>query len=148
MKNYNLYDSGCSVYPGDYVPLLKAEEMQDELKFFNEGEMTFPSANITELADTYKVELAVPGAKREDFLIQADENILSVSVVHKQLVQRNEEIFQLHEFDYNCCKRYIVLPDDAGAEFVSAEYKAGILCLYVPKVKEPVKNLHTTIVVY
>jgi HSP20 family protein len=148
MKNYNLYNGGCSVYPGDYVPLFKAEEMQEELKGFNKNEMVFPPANITELADAYKVEVAIPGAKREDFLIEADENILSVAVVHKQLAQAAVESFQLHEFNYNCFDRHIVLPHNANTEFISAEYKTGILRLYIPKVKQPAKNLHTTIVVY
>ncbi len=148
MKNYNLYNGGCSVYPGDYVPLFKAAEMQEELKGFNKNEMVFPPANITELADAYKVEVAIPGAKRENFLIQADENILSVAVVHKQLGQADTENFQLHEFNYNCFDRHIVLPHNANTEFISAEYKTGILRLYIPKVKQPAKNLHTTIVVY
>jgi HSP20 family protein len=148
MKNYNLYNRGCSVYPGDYVPLFKAEEMQEELKGFNKNEMVFPPANISELADAYKVEVAIPGAKREDFLIQADENVLSVAVVHKQLALAGTENFQLHEFNYNCFDRHIVLPHNANTEFISAEYKTGILRLYIPKVKQPAKNLHTTIVVY
>jgi HSP20 family protein len=147
MKNPAQYRS-CSVYPGDYVPLLKIDEMEQEFNLFNQNECTLLPANITELASIYKIELAIPGAKREDFFIETDGNVLSVSVFHQPLAQTNPESFQLHEFDYNCCKRHVILPDDADTEFLSSEYKAGILCLYVPKVKNPVKNSHTTIVVY
>ncbi len=149
MKNFNLCNAGNSIYPGGYVPLCRADEMQQEIKMFNTKEMVFPPANITEGNDTYKVEVAIPGAKREDFLIQADENILSIAVVHKELLaQAGTENFKLHEFNYNCFNRHIVLPQNTDTEILSAEYKAGILRLYIPKVQQPAKNLHTTIVVY
>lgn len=31
MKNDVLYDAGCLIYPGTYIPLLKEEEVQEEL---------------------------------------------------------------------------------------------------------------------
>jgi HSP20 family protein len=148
MKDPGQDDGGCSVYPGDYVPLLKAEEMESQLSMFNQSEQAFLPANITEFTDNYRVELAIPGAKREDFFIQSDGNILSVLVLHQPLGCTTPETFQLQEFNYNCCKRFVLLPKDADSEFLSTEYKDGILRLHVPKVKGPVKKLQTTIVVY
>ncbi len=148
MKNFNLHYDDCSVYPGDYVPLLKTAAMQEELKIFKKNELVFPPTNITELTDAYKVEVAIPGVKREDFLVQADGNILYVTVVHKELGNAAMESFQLHEFNYNCFNRHIVLPYNADTEFISAEYNAGILRLYIPKVNMPVSSLNTRIVVY
>ena len=148
MKNDVLYDAGCSIYPGAYMPLLKEEEVQEELKRPHEGETVLPPVNVKELADSFKVEVAIPGVKREDFLIHSDGNVLSVCVLHKECGLHEGERFQLHEFNYECFDRHIILPDNADAEFVSAEYKAGILRLYVPKAKQPAKNQHTRIAVY
>ena len=148
MKNITLYDTDCSIYPGDYVPLLKAEEIEEELRHSHEGQALFPPVNITELADSFKVEVAIPGVRREDFLLHANENILFVRVLHKEYVLEGSERFQLHEFNYQCFDRPVVLPDNADAEFISAEYKAGILRLLIPKRNQPAKNRHTRIVVY
>ena len=148
MKNITLYDTDCSIYPGDYVPLLKAEEIEEELRHSHEGQALFPPVNITELADSFKVEVAIPGVRREDFLVHADENILFVRVLHKEYVLEGSERFQLHEFNYKCFDRQVVLPDNADAEFISAEYKAGILRIYIPKLNQPAKSRHTRIVVY
>ena len=148
MENNILYDTNCSIYPGSYVPLLKAEEVEKELKRLHKYENNLLPVNVTELADSFKVEVAIPGLKREDFFIRADENDLSVCVVHKKCGLTDRERFQLHEFNYECLDRHITLPQNADAEFISAEYKGGILCLYVPKAKQPVKNQHTMIVVY
>jgi len=148
MENDVLYDTECLIYPGAYVPLLKEEEVQEELKRPHEGETILPPVNVTEMADSFKVEVAIPGVKREDFLIHSDGNVLSVCVLHKEPGLHEGERFQLHEFNYECFDRHIILPDNADSEFVSAEYKTGILCLYVPKAKQPAKNQHARIVVY
>lgn len=148
MENDVLYDTGCLIYPGVYVSLLKEEDVQEELNRSYEGEAVLPPVNVTELADSFKVEVVVPGVKRGDFLIHADENVLSVCVLHKECGLHEGESFQLHEFNYGCFDRHIILPDNADAEFISAEYRAGILRLYVPKAKLPAKNQHTRIVVY
>ncbi len=71
MKSDILYSPDCSIYPGDYMPLLRAEEIEEELKLSHEGEALFPPVNITELADSFKVEVAIPGVRREDFLLHA-----------------------------------------------------------------------------
>jgi HSP20 family protein len=148
MENITLYDTDCSIYPGDYVPLLNAEEIEEELKLSHEGEALFPPVNITELADSFKVEVAIPGVRREDFLLHTDGNVLFVRVLHKEYVVEGSERFQLHEFNYQCFDRHVVLPDNADAEFISAEYKAGILRLYIPKSDQPAISRHMRIVVY
>ena len=136
MINDVLYDTGCLIYLGAYVPLLKEEEVQEELKRSHEGETVYPPVNVTELADSFKVEVAIPGVKRENFLVHADENILSVCVVHKECGLHVGETFQLHEFNCDCFERDIILPDNTDSEFISAEY--------VPKAKHHVKNLHSS----
>ena len=148
MENDVLYDTDCLIYPGTYVPVLKEEEVQSGLTRPHEGETVLPPVNVTELSDSFKVEVAIPGVKREDFLIRSDGNVLSVCVLHKEYRLHEGERFQLHEFNYECFDRHIILPDNADLEFISAEYKSGILCLYVPKEKHPAANLHSRIVVY
>jgi HSP20 family protein len=138
----------CFIYPGEYIPLFNTEEVWKELGHPQEGNMLLPPVNVTEFPDSFKIEAAIPGMKREDFLIDADNNVLSISVLHKEGRGGKKENFQLHEFNFNCFNRHVILPENADTEFVKAEYKNGMLTIYVPKIIKPSFNRHTRIVVY
>lgn len=143
-----LHNSEYSIYPGDYVPLLTEKEISEEIVRTKQGEIVSPSVNIAESNGFYKIEIALPGVDRENFLVYADNNVLSVYVVpHNQSVGDPEK-FRLHEFSCNCFERHIELPGDADTEFVSAEYREGVLRIYVPKTPEQSNVQHTRIVVY
>ncbi len=148
MKKEIQNEISASVYPGNYVPLRKKEEVEKELRHPQEGKMLTPPVNVTELVDTYKVEVAIPGVKREDFLVQSDDNILSVQVMQKENNTGGKETFQVQVFNYQCFDRHIVLPPNADTEFTCAEYKDGILRLQMPKTNTTDKNHHTRIVIY
>jgi len=45
---------------------------------FNTG-MTLPKVNIREVTDAYFVDMAVPGMRKEDFQIDLDNHVLSIS---------------------------------------------------------------------
>jgi len=141
-------ESNDCIYPGGFTPLLREEEVREELKRMCKGESPFPPVNVTELSNSFKVEVAIPGVKRENFLVYADDNILSVCVFNKQAPHHTEEAFKMHEFNYDCFERHITLPKNAEAEFVSAVYRSGILSMHIPKSDHPSKNQHTRIVVY
>jgi len=147
MKRKLVYND-CLKYPGDYIPMHNEEEIREELQDHHEGNLQQPLVNIKEVDNLYKVEIAIPGVKREDFVIYAEENILTVSLLHKESDCGETEKFKMHEYNFGCFKRLIMLPEDAETELACAEYKGGILRLYIPKINQVVKNLHTTIVVY
>jgi HSP20 family protein len=152
MKRNLLYSPDLGIYPGEYVPLESEENLRKKFKCLPEEDIILPPVNVKELDDLYKVEVSIPGVKKENFLIIAEGNILSISVLNKEGCLNKGESFQLHEFDYDCFERHIVLPCNTDSEFTKAEYKAGILRFYVPKsklsAKKSVKKLRTRIVVY
>ena len=148
MENFALYETGQVIYPGQYVPILSEEKLHNEIKHAFKTESVLPKVNITELADSYIAELTIPGVSREDFLIHTDDNILTVCVLHKGCSQQSKSHIPKHEFNYGLCDRHIILPDNADAAFISAEYSAGTLRFHVQKTKHPVKNFHSRIVVY
>jgi HSP20 family protein len=135
-------------YPGNYVPLLREEQIDEELGHCQEGDMLFPPVNISELPGAYKLEVAIPGIRREEFLIHIDDNVLFVRVLHKNREEAGVQNFQLHEFNYVCFERKINLPANADPAFLSAEYKGGILQVIVPKAARPVDGPSIQVVVY
>lgn len=148
MKQNLLYAEEYQVYPGDYAPLINGENISEELKISGMNNEAHLPVNIFELDDLLKVELVISGVKREDFLIQAGGNILSVYVIRKVEESSEGESVLSHDAGYEYFERHITLPDDADAEFVSAEYKEDVLRLHIPRTNQPSKNVHTRIVVY
>ena len=128
--------------------MLKEEEVKEQLQRPHSGDSLLPPVNVIEYKDSFQVEVAIPGIKREEFMIHANRNILSVCVLHKECNITSDGNIQLHEFNYECFDRNIVLPKTADTEFMSAEYREGILYLNMPKSTGVAKNLHTRIVVY
>ena len=145
MEYNNLYASDCSVYPGEYVPLIRDEDLKKELYHAPTGS-TPPPVNLTEFKDSMMVEVAIPGAKREDFVVHANKNQVSVCLLNKNPVSSKN--YALHEFNYGCFERHITLPENVDAEFIHAEYASGMLRLFIPKTRQPLKNKETRIVVY
>jgi len=148
MRNSTLYDTECLIYPGAYTPLVKEEQMGKEPKHLHSRKIISLSAKVTEMPDSYKVELIIPGAIREDFFVHAYGTVLSVSVMHREKERNKNKKSRSLEFNYDCFDRQIILPDNADTEFISAEYLSGILRLYIPKLIKPAKSRHTIIAVY
>ena len=104
--------------------------------------------NVSEQENYCKIEVAIPGLQREDFFINIDDNLLSIAVLHKKEHFDAGEKFQLHEFNYECFRRHIILPDTVEKEFVRAEYNEGILVMYLLKTKYPAKSAPMQVMVY
>jgi HSP20 family protein len=147
MKNTIPYQAACSIYPGQYMPLLN-EKTRAGLKHMHECDNVFLYISLTELPGSFKVEVAIPGVERDEFLVTTDDNILSVCVIHKKIIEGGSRKAPSQGFNYECFDRTIILPENVDVDFISAEYKAGILCIHVPKTRQPVKNLHSEIIVY
>lgn len=146
--NTALHNSEYSIYPGHYVPMLSEEEISEEIVRTRRNDIVTPSVNISDSNGSYKIEITLPGVSRENFLVYADKNVISVYVVHPDQKADDPKKFRLHEFSCNCFERHIELPEDADTEFVSAEYREEVLRIYVPKATEQSIVQHTRIVVY
>src|SRR4030095_6527998 len=46
---------------------------------FSNSETTLPAVNIKETENSYEVEMAAPGMRKEDFKIELDNNVLTIS---------------------------------------------------------------------
>jgi len=147
MLSLQHYTEKYPVYPGEYTSLLEPEDIEEEHRKRKDIKIKEPLVNVNELKDIFKIEVAVPGVKREDFFIRVQENILSIIVVHKD--EANEDrSSKLHEFDNDFLERHIFLPPGADIQFIRAEYKEGVLHFYLPKTIGPTKPVSAPIVVY
>jgi HSP20 family protein len=136
-------------YPGEYKTLPELEMLPLALQKYREGIVLQPLINIQEDATAIILEAAVPGARREHFLIEVDHHTLSIALMTKCAdEEETKNNFQLHEFNYACFKRQITLPEDVHPELAVASYNNGLLQIYLPKGKDAVSKLKQRIVVY
>jgi HSP20 family protein len=100
---------------------------------------TVPSLNFREDKNNYIAELAAPGLKKEDFDIQVEGNLLTVSCDNETETKEEEEGYSSREYNYSCFSRTITLPDYADSSKIVAKYTDGVLNLTIPKKPEAQK---------
>jgi len=97
---------------------------------------TRPATNIFETDKEFRIELLLPGFKKEDVQLIHKENLLTIKVDNVQ-EENNEEYKYAHrEFGaYNFEKQYR-LPKSVDVEKISAKFENGILKVVLPKKEE------------
>ncbi len=148
MNYSNLCQTNYSVYPGEFVPLMNEEEVKAQFSLHSDRKYFQPAVNLKETEDIYKIEFALPCFKREELLIMADDNILTIYVIHKEKQSNISGIIEFDEFKYDYFDKRITLPENLDVEFVAANYESGVISIYIPKTENPVKNVHQVIIVY
>jgi HSP20 family protein len=104
---------------------------------------TVPAVNVTESDGKYQVMLAAPGLKKEDFHIDIDGNLITISAETKSEKEEKEEQFTRKEYNYTSFSRTFTLPENINKESVEAKYENGELKLVLPKkggVQTPAKQ--------
>ncbi len=105
--------------------------------FFTDRRLSsVPAVNISESNESYHIELAAPGLKKEDFKVSVDRDILTIST--EQLSGNNNEgrTYNRREYSYSAFTRSFTLPESADVERIQASYTDGILKLHLPKKEE------------
>jgi HSP20 family protein len=93
-----------------------------------------PSVNIKETPDTYHLELMAPGRTKEDFKINLDKNLLTISYENKN--GQKDEKYIMKEFALQSFERSFVLDEKINADDIKAKYENGVLSLELPKKAE------------
>ena len=94
-----------------------------------------PAVNIAENENEFHIELAAPGLKKEDFKINLDKNVLSVSA-DKKVENVEGTKFSKREYNYTSFTRSFTLPETVDHSKINAEYTDGVLKLTVAKREE------------
>ena len=95
---------------------------------------TAPAINVVESDKDYKVEVAAPGMKKEDFNIHlGDNNELIITMEQKNENKEEHKKYLRREFAYSKFQQSFVLPDNIEKEKISASVNDGILTIELPK---------------
>jgi HSP20 family protein len=104
---------------------------------FSNTNTTLPSVNIKESNDDFEVEVAAPGLTKNDFKIELNHDLLTISSekeVENEIKEGQQ--FSLREFSYQSFSRSFTLPNTADSEKIGAKYDNGILRIIIPKKEE------------
>jgi HSP20 family protein len=108
----------------------------DFLDFWNtDVPATVPSVNITEDKNNYHIEMAAPGLKKEDFNIDLDGDVLTISSEKEEEKKEGKETgnYFRKEYNYTSFSRSMTLPDNVDVKKIDAKYNDGILSVSIPK---------------
>ncbi len=97
---------------------------------------SLPAVNIRVGEKEFTLELAIPGVKKEDFNVEVDEDVMTISMESKTESSQEEDQYTRREFRYNAFKRAFTLPESVDQENITADYTDGILRFTLPKKAE------------
>jgi len=103
------------------------------------AENDIPSVNIIENDKDFVLEVAAPGVKKEDFNINLENQVLTIS---REIEKENEEKtdnYTRREFIYSNFSRSFTLPKTIKFDDIAADYSDGILRITLPKKEEEAK---------
>jgi len=95
-----------------------------------------PAVNILEGESDFMIELFSPGLEKNDFKIEVEKGILTISADRKTESKEEDRKYTRKEFLYSSFSRSFSLPEQVDADKIMAEYKDGILKMRIPKKEE------------
>lgn len=115
--------------------------MQDIAEFFNtfrsnlKQKQEYLNVNIYESNDGLVLESEIPGVESDKINVEIKDNILTFSVERSNPLNGDYKIIK-SEIEYGKFIRNIQLPYKINHNEIKAEYKAGILKVFLPKAEE------------
>jgi HSP20 family protein len=113
--------------------------VDSSLATWKSANATLPAVNVHETNEDFRIEVAAPGMKKEQFKIELENNVLTISGEHEndQGENHKEVGYTRREFSYQSFQRSFSLPElKVEGEKIAARYADGILYIMVPKREE------------
>lgn len=102
----------------------------------NKWNAELPSANILETDESFKIELAVPGYKKDAFKVEVHERNLTISAEEKSENEEKTENYIRKEYNFGSFSRSFRLPHTVDSDKIEAVYNDGVLNIVIPKKEE------------
>jgi Molecular chaperone (small heat shock protein) len=101
--------------------------------------MRMPAVNVTDNKDNFLVSVAAPGMKKNDFKIDINGDMLTISCEKEETREEKEKKYTRKEYNYSSFSRSFTLPDNVTRSKIEATYDDGVLHLRLPKSEESKK---------
>lgn len=114
------------------------EVFEDAFRWADSANNTFvPELNVYETDKEFELTVALPGMKKEDFEINYENGLLTISGERKMEHEENGRKYHRIESRFGRFSRTLPLPADIiNQDKITAKYENGVLYVTVPKIKE------------
>jgi HSP20 family protein len=85
------------------------------------------------------VSIAAPGLKKEDFKIEVEDKVITISSEKEERKEEKEEKFTRKEYSCSSFSRSFTLPEDVKMDSIEARYEDGVLKIRLPRKEEAKK---------
>ncbi|HTE28361.1 Hsp20/alpha crystallin family protein [Flavitalea sp.] len=93
--------------------------------------------NILESKDGYHLEFNAAGRNKEDFKVEVEKGLLTISFEAKETETKEEDYKTVRkEFTISSFKRSFNVDDKVNVDNIQAKYENGVLKVYLPKKEE------------
>ena len=124
-------------WPGIFNDFLNRDWYDWSNQNFSLTNTTIPSVNIKENENEFEVEMAAPGMTKDDFKIELNNSVLTISSEKQSENQSKErENVTRREFSYQSFSRSFTLPVIVETDKITAKYENGLLRVNIPKKEE------------
>lgn len=133
-RSNNMFPS----FPSFIDRFFEGDMMDWNNKNFAGADSTMPAVNVKENDDEYQIEVAAPGMKRDDFKLNYENGMLTISSESKdEKEEKDGEKITRREFSYQSFQRSFNVPEEmVNIDKISAKYRDGILHISLPKTEE------------
>jgi HSP20 family protein len=95
-----------------------------------------PAVNIVENEKEWKIEVSAPGFSKEDFKINLEKEVLTISAEQKKEESKEEKNYTRREFSFGSFSRsFRIKENTVDVEKIGAAYDNGILNITLPKME-------------
>lgn len=103
--------------------------------------LSVPAVNINEDKDNFVLSLAAPGLKKDDFHIDIEGNMLTISSEKEETTENKDARYTRKEYNYSSFSRSFTIPEDVKQDKIEALYENGVLKITLPKKEEAKKTV-------
>jgi HSP20 family protein len=127
------YRNGATGYYPTNMGGLLERFFNDSLYDNTQVQNFVPEVDILESEKTYEIHFAVPGFEKDNFSLNVDDKMLTVSGERKFKEEESEKKYKSVRTSYGSFERTFTLPKNVNANKIEANYTNGILEVIIPK---------------
>ena len=102
---------------------------------------TKPATNVFETETEFKIEVLLPGYKKEDVKLNYQNNLLTIKVENEVKEEKSEEFKYAHrEFEAANFEKQYRIPKIVNDEKISAKFENGVLNITLLKKEEALEK--------
>lgn len=109
------------------------DDLLNQIPAWKDNSLHNPPVNIHETKDAYHIELSAAGLGKDDFKVNIEEGLLTISFEKKEEAKADDYKTVRREFTQKSFKRSFTIDDKVDVDNIQAKYDQGVLKLHLPK---------------